>query len=128
MLIYWAKSGQTEYTYDDLIKSLGYKRFSGISRVLGAVHDVFKLFMWNTGKDIPILNSLFKKEATGLPAHGFDYMEPTYTSLSDEGKKAYVSGTDLKTINWDCAYFLTQPLNFYYSFFIFVRFGINAPR
>ena len=100
VLIYWAKSGQSDHTYDDLIKALGYKTFSGISRVLGAIHDVFKELMGKTGKSIPTLNSLCKKGNIGLPAHGFDYVEPTYSSLTDEGKRAYVSGTDLKAINY----------------------------
>ena len=58
VLIYWAKSGQTELTYDDLIKSLGYKRFSGIDHVLGAAQEVFNLLVDKKDKDIPTLNSL----------------------------------------------------------------------
>lgn len=35
VLVYWATTGQTNRRYNDLIKALGYTRFSGIGHVLG---------------------------------------------------------------------------------------------
>jgi len=44
ILIRWAKQGLSNKTYDDLIKELGYSKFSGVGKQLGYVDDVFVRF------------------------------------------------------------------------------------
>ena len=108
ILIYWATTEQTNRTYNDLIKALGYTRFSGICYVLGAIQEVINELSKKTGKPIPTLNSLCKKNKSKredmLPSDGFDYVEPKYSSLTDEGKRTFVAGLDSIAIqypNWD---------------------------
>ena len=108
VLVYWATAGQTNRRYNDLIKALGYTRFSGIGHVLGCIQEVINALAKETGKSIPTLNTLCKRDGKTdndmLPADGFDYVEPNYSSLSTESKKAFVTGLDHRAIeykNWD---------------------------
>lgn len=108
VLVYWATTGQTNRRYNDLIKALGYNRFSGIGHVLGCIQEVIDALSKETGKTIPTLNTLCKRDGKTdndmLPADGFDYVEPNYSSLSDESKKAFVTGLDRRAVdykNWD---------------------------
>lgn len=108
VLVYWATTGQTNRRYNDLIKALGYTRFSGIGHVLGCIQEVINALTKETGKTIPTLNTLCKRDGKTdddmLPADGFDYVEPNYSSLSDESKKAFVAGLDRRAVeykNWD---------------------------
>lgn len=104
VLIYWAKSGQTEHTYDDLIKSLGYKRFSGIGHVLGAVQEVINLLAVKKDKDIPTLNSLCKDKKDKIPSQGFDYVISQYNSFSKDEKRRFVKLLDSAAVaypHWD---------------------------
>lgn len=108
ILAYWAKTGQTNRTYNDLIKAMGYSRFSGIGHVLGAIQEVINELAIQSGKTIPTLNTLCKRSGNRngdmLPADGFDYVEPNYSSLSDESKKAFVAGLDNLAVEytyWD---------------------------
>ena len=77
-LIRWAKQGLTTRTYDDLTKELGYDRYSGISKQLGYVDDVFKKLEELTQEKIPILNALVKSKSTMLPSPGFSYVYTSY--------------------------------------------------
>ncbi len=105
ILIRWAKQGQTNKTYNHLIKELGYKIFSGIGKQLGKVDQVFKRFREETGdNNIPMLNSLVKDKNTMLPSEGFSIVYPNYENMTNEEKKLLVIGLDTKAIeyqNWD---------------------------
>ncbi len=104
VLIHWAQTKQPNHTYTDLIAALGKKRFSGVGHVLGAEQDVMEALAKELGIQIPTLNSLIKNEKTGLPAAGFSYVEPSYNSWTDEGKRIFVKGLDEEAMNfphWD---------------------------
>lgn len=107
VLIYWASTGQTNQTYNDLIKAIGYTRFSGIGHVLGSIQEVINQLAIQTHRAIPTLNTLCKRNGMTddmLPADGFDYVEPNYSSLSDESKKIFVAGLDSRAVgysHWD---------------------------
>ena len=94
VLIHWAQTSQTNHTYSDLISALGKKRFSGVGHVLGAEQDVMEALAKNLNIKIPTLNSLIKDKDTGLPAAGFSYVEPSYNTWTDEGKRIFVKGLD----------------------------------
>ena len=71
ILIEWAKRGETRHTYDNLIKELGYSRFSGIGDQLGYVATILKRLSEITRIDIPTLNGLvIKSEKSPLPSNG----------------------------------------------------------
>ena len=105
ILIRWAKQGQTNKTYNHLIKELGYNVFSGIGKQLGKVDKVFKRFREVTGDNsIPMLNSLVKDKDTMLPSEGFSIVYPNYEKMTNEEKKLLVIGLDTKATeyqNWD---------------------------
>ena len=105
ILIRWAKQGQTNKTYNHLIKELGYKIFSGIGKQLGKVDQVFKRFRLETGDyTIPMLNSLVKDKDTMLPSEGFSIVYPNYKTMTNEEKKLLVIGLDAQAIeyqNWE---------------------------
>lgn len=100
VLIHWAQTGQTNHTYNDLIIALGKKRFSGVGYVLGVEQDVMDALAKNLNIKIPTLNSLIKDKNTGLPAEGFSYVEPSYNTWSDEGKRIFVKGLDEEAIKY----------------------------
>lgn len=100
VLIHWAQTRQTSHTYSDLIIALGKKRFSGVGHVLGAEQDVMEALAKNLNIKIPTLNSLIKNKDTGLPAAGFSYVDPSFNTLSDEGKRIFVKGLDEEAINF----------------------------
>lgn len=62
VLVYWATTGQTNRRYNDLIKTLGYTRFSGIGHVLGCIQEVIDALSKETGKTTPTLNTLCKRD------------------------------------------------------------------
>lgn len=100
VFIHWAQTGQTNHTYSDLIIALGKNRFSGVGHVLGMVQDVVEALAKKLETKIPTLNSLIKDKNTGLPAAGFSYVEPSYNTWSDEGKRIFVKGLDEEAINY----------------------------
>ena len=86
-MIHWAKTGQKEHTYDDLIHAIGKQKFSGIGYALGCVQNVLEELSRMTKRDIPPLNSLCKKAETKVPAKGFEFVSSKYNSLKDnEGR------------------------------------------
>lgn len=92
VLVYWAKSSNDNkaHYYSDLSKAVGHKT-DRIGRVLGLIHDIFEELRKEKGfKEVPSLNGLVKSKQSGLPEHGFDYVEPNYNKLSFEGKKEVV--------------------------------------
>lgn len=87
ILIGWAKGHQTQKTYGDLIKALGYTRFSGIGDCLGKLQLVINKLGEVTGeKNIPSLNALVNNKY-GLPSDGFSFVLEGYDSLSNSDKK-----------------------------------------
>ena len=104
ILIRWAKQGLTKNSYGDLVKELGYTRFSGIGKQLGYIDDIFKELTERTGETIPTLNALVKSKLTGFPSTGFSYVYPSYDEMSQEEKQIFVSGLNAAAIeygNWD---------------------------
>lgn len=104
VLIYWAKSGQTYHTYEDLANAIGKKRGTWIGHVLGCIQDVIEALSKHTGRKIPTLNALVNQKATGLPADGFEYVSKQYRKMSVSDKRIYVDGLNKRTCDyshWD---------------------------
>lgn len=105
IMIHWAKTGQTNHTYDELIKALGYKRFSGIGYPLGRIQDVIDKLKSTSSKEIPTLNTMVKKTPDGLPSYGFEYVERQYADCNQLEKRELVALCDNRAcsyMNWDC--------------------------
>lgn len=105
VMVHWAKLGQKDHTYGDLIYAIGKTPpFSGIAHALGAVQDVLDALSDRTGRDIPTLNSFCKNAQSMLPSDGFAYVSPKYNDLDENGKRKFVTGLDCEAINypfWD---------------------------
>ena len=104
IMIHWAKTGQKEHSYDDLIHAIGKQKFSGIGHALGSVQEVLDELNRKTNRNIPPLNSLCKKAKTMIPSAGFESVRPTYNSFDDNEKRDIVEKLDSKAINfqdWD---------------------------
>ena len=89
VLVYWAKSSNDNkaHYYSDLSKAVGHKT-DRIGRILGLIHDIFEELRKEKGfKNVPSLNGLVKSKQSGLPEHGFDYVEPNYNKLSLKEKR-----------------------------------------
>ena len=87
ILIEWAKRGETRHTYDNLIKELGYSRFSGIGDQLGYVATILKRLSEITRIDIPTLNGLvIKSEKSPLPSNGFSFVVKEYGDIIEKEK------------------------------------------
>lgn len=102
ILVRWAKERQTKNTYDELIKELGYERFSGIARQLDYVHLVFQRFKELKGlkeDELPTLNALVNS-GNGLPSSGFDIVYPNYSKMSDSEKKIFVNGLNQEAVEY----------------------------
>lgn len=104
ILIGWAKQGETNHTYDNLIKELGYSRFSGIGYQLGYVADILHQLHEITHKDIPTLNGLIRSKKSNLPSSGFSYVLDKFNELPERKKTAIVKNKNEEAINyleWD---------------------------
>lgn len=101
ILVRWAKQGLMTKTYDDLIKELGYTRFSGIGRQLGNIDDVFERFEKMSGEKIPTLNALVKSKSTQLPSPGFSYVYTSYDNMSEGEKRIFVMGLNKEAIEFE---------------------------
>lgn len=104
IMIHWAKTGQNHHTYDELIKALGYKQFSGIGYPLGRIQDVIDKLNSVSNKEIPTLNTMVKKTPGGLPSYGFEYVEKQYADCSQLEKREMVTLCDNRACsyeNWD---------------------------
>lgn len=104
ILIRWAKQGLTNMTYDNLIKELGYIKFSGVGKQLGYIDDVFERLKKITGEKIPTLNALVKSKSSGLPSPGFSYVYTSYDDMSEDEKKIFVMGLNKEALEykqWD---------------------------
>lgn len=100
ILIRWAKQGLSNKTYDDLIKELGYSKFSGVGKQLGYVDDVFVRFQEVTGEKVPTLNALVKSKSTGLPSPGFSYVYTSYDDMMESEKKIFAMGLNKEAIEY----------------------------
>lgn len=100
IMIHWAKTIQTNHTYDELIKILGYERFSGIGYPLGKIQDVIDKLKSVSDEKIPTLNTLVKKTPGGLPSYGFEYVEKQYANCDQLEKREMVALCD----NRACSY------------------------
>ena len=100
ILIRWAQNGITTNTYGDIIRELGFVRFSGIGTVLGYIEDVIDSLRKKTGKQIPTLNSLVTGK-DGLPSDGFDYVYSKYSSWPLDVKKTFVAGINKKATDYE---------------------------
>lgn len=106
ILVRWAKQGRTNNTYNDLIKELGYVKFSGIGKQLEFVAAVLKRFRDLKGlneENFPSLNALVTKNNV-LPSKGLSIVFPIYETLSDKEKKIFVNGLNQEAVeykHWD---------------------------
>ncbi len=104
ILVYWAQKGETDHTYNDLIRELGYKKFSGIGYQLGYVADIIHQLCKITHKDIPTLNSLIRSTNSNLPSSGFSHVLDTFNELPKGEKIAIVKNKNEEAITyseWD---------------------------
>lgn len=101
VLIYWATIDNKPHYYSDLSKAVGHTT-NQIGEVLGKIHDVFVELRKEKGfKDLPSLNGMIISQGTKLPSHGFDYVEPNYSQLSEDKKKAIVQRENERAMNYD---------------------------
>lgn len=102
VMIHWAKTGQDNHTYGDLIHAIGKSKFSGIGHALYSVQAVLDELAKRTGrKDIPTLNSLCKNAKTFLPSEGFEYVSPKYKGMNEKEKSIFVEGLDSRAIKYE---------------------------
>lgn len=104
VLVYWAKTGQTNHTYGDLTRAIGKTKFSGIGYSLYAIQTVLNELSDITGRYIPTLNSLAKNSKTRIPSEGFEFVSKTYNDQDYNGKLTFVEGLDSKATKyqyWD---------------------------
>ncbi len=103
ILICWAKKKETDHTYGDLNKMLGYKdgRFTQIGHPLGCIENVFIQLEEETGEYIPTLNALVNNVTTGLPSEGFSYVHPKYDEMDSDEKRIVVDNENNNALNYD---------------------------
>lgn len=103
ILVRWAKQGRTNNTYNDLIKELGYVKFSGIGKQLEFVAAVLKRFRDLKGlneENFPSLNALVTKNNV-LPSKGLSIVFPIYETLSDKEKKIFVNCLNQEAVEYE---------------------------
>lgn len=101
ILVYWAKMGETNHTYSDLTRELGYDKFSGIGNQLGYVADVIHRLHVITHKDIPTLNGLIRSKNSNLPSSGFSYVHKSFNELSEKEKQKIVKNKNEEAIKYE---------------------------
>lgn len=104
ILVFWAKMGETNHTYSDLTRQLGYDKFTGIGWQLGYVADVIQQLHEITNKDIPTLNGLIRSKNSNLPSSGFSYVHESFNELSENEKQRIVKAANNEAIkfkDWD---------------------------
>lgn len=103
VLIRWAQaSWDKPHYYSDLSQAVGY-RSNRLGYILGEIKDIMDEVSKKYGKDIPPLNALAQLKETNLPADGFDYVIPDYSTLSTASKEGEVRKLNEKAhqYNWD---------------------------
>lgn len=101
ILIHWAKIGESNHTYSDLTRELGYDKFSGIGYQLGYVADVLHKLQEITHKEIPTLNGLIRSKNSNLPSSGFSYVYDSFNKLLEEQKIEIVKTKNEEAIKFD---------------------------
>lgn len=118
VLVYWAKTRQTNHTYGDLAAAIGRPEYHRLGKPLARLQNVIDALAESSEREIPTLNSLVRNKEKGIPSDGFSYVSKKYTQLDDAGKKVFVDGLNSRA----CAYkhwswVLTQlGLSSYYPF------------
>lgn len=92
VLIFWAQTGQTNHTYEDLANAVGKKRGTWIGHVLGCIQDVIDELSKRKERKIPTLNALVNSKDKGLPSGGFEYVYKDYPKMSEDNKHIYIKG------------------------------------
>ena len=102
VLIRWAQSSWDKpHYYADLSNAIGYGS-SQIGHILGEIKDIMdEVSKKNGGEKIPPLNALAQQKSTGLPADGFDYVIPNYSSLSSASKAGEVKRINFEAHQYD---------------------------
>lgn len=103
VLISWAQNGITNNYYEDLIRELGYRRFSGIGHVLGCIDLVLNKLSEKpefSEHPIPTLNALCTNKSTGLPSYGFEFVLKDYSSYEPEAQRLIVEGYNTKAVKY----------------------------
>ena len=102
VLIRWAQaSWDKPHYYSDLSAAIGYGS-SQIGHILGEIKDIMdEVSKKNGGEKIPPLNALAQQKSTGLPADGFDYVIPNYSSLSPASKAGEVKRINFEAHQYD---------------------------
>lgn len=104
ILIGWAKKKETNHTYGELNRLLGYKNGlnSSIGTPLGCIKNIFRQLEGKTdiGK-IPTLNALVSNASTGLPSEGFSYVHPKYDKLDRTEKRIVVENANNEALNYN---------------------------
>lgn len=104
ILVGWAKRKETDHTYGDLNRLLGYKdgRCTSIGHSLGCVKLVFKRLEEEAKlEEIPTLNALVSNSTTGIPSEGFSYVHPKYDEMDLHEKRIIVENANNEALNYD---------------------------
>ena len=100
IMVCWAERGETNHTYDDLIKGLGKKQFSGIGYQLGFVDDVLKKLQMLTGEKLPTLNGLIRKSTSLPPSKGFSHVYESYDTFPKDKQVEIAYTKNQEAINY----------------------------
>lgn len=92
VLIFWAKTGQTNHTYEDLANTVGKNRGTWIGHVLGCIQDVINELSKQKERKIPTLNALVNSKDKRIPSGGFGYVYKGYPQMSEYNKRVYING------------------------------------
>ena len=101
ILIRWAILGRTNNTYNELIKGIGYDKYSGIGKQLDNVDAVIRHLEKVKGVKLPTLNALVKSKDNGLPSKGFGDIFSSYKTMSDREKKIFVNGLNSEAVEYE---------------------------
>lgn len=100
VLIYWAKTGQTNHTYGDLAAAIGRPEYHRLGKPLARLQNVMDALAVSSKREIPTLNSLVRNKSKGIPSDGFSYVSKKYTQFNPTEKKIFVDGLNSQA----CAY------------------------
>lgn len=102
ILVGWAKRKETNHTYGDLSRLLGYQDGRCIGRQLGSVQLVFQQLQEEAGLErIPTLNALVSSARTGIPSEGFSYVHPKYDEMDFTEKQIIVENANNEAFNYE---------------------------
>ena len=90
VLVRWAQASWDQpHYYEDLSIAIGYGS-NQIGGILGVIKDILDEVSNQYDTRIPPLNALVQSKKSHLPADGFDYVIPNYSSLSSASKSGEV--------------------------------------